>query len=255
MPHASAGGKRAIPTPPPADTRYARSRAAEFPPSGAPGVRAAEWHVACKSRAVQEGAPTLNPRSALGNVLLAGLWGTFAWAHLESLHDGFRASVLLILMAEGTQVFFYLTRRPPDSVSRSPYEWTMGLGGTFCPLLLRPTSGDDVLLGQGLLTLGLALQTLGMLSLRRSIGIVPANRGIQTRGLYRLVRHPVYLAYAVGHVGYLVSHSSPHNLLVVMVTLLFQYLRIVAEERFLGHDPLYAAFMRRTRWQVVPFLL
>ena len=37
----------------------------------------------------------------------------------------------------------------------------------------------------------------GKLSLGRSFGLMPANRGVVSTGMYRLVRHPIYLGYLV----------------------------------------------------------
>ncbi len=112
----------------------------------------------------------------------------------------------------------------------------------------------------------LAVSALGLLIRAATIGCAPKgtsgrNTGQQvahrlnSSGLYSVVRHPLYLAYAISHLGYFVNHPSTDNGLVVMATFLFQYLRILSEERFLSGDPDYAAFMRRTRWQVVPYVL
>jgi protein-S-isoprenylcysteine O-methyltransferase Ste14 len=154
---------------------------------------------------------------------------------------------------ESLDVLFYLTRPSARSFSRSPYAWLAGLGGTFTPLCLRPTDAAlDSPAGQAVLCIGVGLQLLGMLSLRRSIAIVPAHRGIKTGGLYRFVRHPLYLAYTIASVGYWISNPSPHNAGVALAAFLFQLLRIRNEERFLRQDPEYEAFARSTRWALVP---
>src|SRR5262249_28469043 len=160
--------------------------------------------------------------TAAGNLLLASLWALFAWAHLENLIALGRASALLMVAKESLDVFLYLTRPSARAFSRSPYAWLVGLGGTFGPLLLRPTdAAQDAPVGQLLLCVGMALQFLGMLSLGRSIGIVPAHRGIKTGGLYRWVRHPLYLAYTVTQVGYLLCNPGLQNGEVVLLSFLF----------------------------------
>jgi protein-S-isoprenylcysteine O-methyltransferase Ste14 len=191
--------------------------------------------------------------SVAGNCLLAAFFAAFTSAHLRAFLALGRPSALLMVAKESLDVLFYLTRPSARSFSRSPYAWLAGLGGTFTPLLLRPTAGpSDSPVGQLVLCAGLALQFAGMLSLNRSIGIVPAHRGIKTGGLYRLVRHPLYLAYAITHAGYLISNPSLHNAEVALATFLFQLLRIANEERFLRRDPAYEAFARTTRWALVP---
>ena len=198
--------------------------------------------------------PTLRGiASAAGNLLLAALWTLFAATHLRSFAALGRPSALLMVGKETLDVFFYLTRPAARTFSRSPYAWLAGMGGTFLPLLLRPTdAAQDSALGQAVLCAGLLLQFLGMLSLNRSIGIVPAHRGIKTGGLYRFVRHPLYLSYTITHVGYLLNNPSAHNAGIVAAAFGFQLLRIFNEERFLRQDPEYASFMQRTRWALVP---
>ena len=42
---------------------------------------------------------------------------------------------------------------------------------------------------------------VGKISLGRSFGLIPANRGIVSTGLYRLARDSIYLGYLITHVG------------------------------------------------------
>lgn len=194
--------------------------------------------------------------SAFGNVFLALMFALFAYVHAMSLLEFLRLSVLLILVKEILDAFFYLTRRTPESFSYSPYHWVIALTATFCTLLLRPTlASHDLVVGQFLVCTGLVLQALSMLSLNRSIGMVPANRGIVTTGLYRVVRHPLYSAYFITLIGYLISNLTLGNALVLALWFPLQMLRIVEEERFLKQDPAYVLFMERTRWRLIPYVL
>ena len=194
--------------------------------------------------------------SASGNLLLATLFGLFAYAHLQNFLEVARASVLLIIVKELIDACFYLIRRRPVDFSLSPYAWTTALAGTGCSLLLRPSDvSHDLLLGQVIQWSGLVLQILGMLSLNRSIGMVPANRGIKTTGLYRWVRHPLYSSYAITQIGYLINNPNLHNAAVVTLSICFQILRLYNEERFLREDPAYEQFMKSTRWRLFPYIL
>jgi protein-S-isoprenylcysteine O-methyltransferase Ste14 len=195
-------------------------------------------------------------RNAFGNALLGIFFAMFAYAHLRSFMEVARLSVLLMVAKEALDAFFFLTRRAAKSSSLSPYAWVTAIGGTFAPLLFRPTDGSqDLLLGQALLFFGLVLQCLGMMSLRRSIGLVPANRGIVTDGLYRFVRHPLYCAYTFVHAGYLINHPTEHNVLVFGLWFSLQMLRIFNEERFLSFEKPYREFMMQTRWRIIPFVI
>ena len=75
----------------------------------------------------------------------------------------------------------------------------------------------------------IALASLGTLG--RSFGIVAANRGVKTRGPYRLVRHPAYFGYLMSYLGYVAENPSfrePRDWLCLSTA--FQLVRI-REER------------------------
>ena len=164
-----------------------------------------------------------------------------------------RLSTVLLLAKVSTDVVFYLIRRIPKETSFSLYDWIIGVGGTYAIVLFRSTgAGHDLLLGQVLQIVGILLQFLAMLSLNRSIGMVPANRGIQTRGLYRFVRHPLYLSYVVAFAGYVINQPTVYNMTIYAVAVTLWMLRLVAEERFLMQDPAYREFAARTKWRLLP---
>jgi protein-S-isoprenylcysteine O-methyltransferase Ste14 len=97
----------------------------------------------------------------------------------------------------------------------------------------------------------LALWTWAFANLSRSYGIVAADRGLTTRGPYRFVRHPLYLAYIIGGIGYLVQSLSPWNIMIVGVTVSFQAVRILREEHHLD-GAAYNQYRRRVRWHLLP---
>ncbi|MDH5291669.1 MAG: isoprenylcysteine carboxyl methyltransferase [Acidimicrobiia bacterium] len=178
----------------------------------------------------------------------------FAYAHIASLErDGFRLSVALLGLFETVMVVLVFARRPTDEVDRSPLAVVAGLAGSFAALGLRPVAGgNELMVGEIVQVAGVLVQLGASLSLGRSFGLVPANRGVKTGGLYRWVRHPFYLAYLVNQLGYVASNPSAANGLVLLVGLGFQVVRIRYEERLLGRDPAYASYAGGVRWHLVP---
>jgi protein-S-isoprenylcysteine O-methyltransferase Ste14 len=189
-----------------------------------------------------------------GNIVLAFFFLLFLITHGKAFLATYRFSTLLVVIKVGTDVFFYLIRRLPKEVSVSPYDWIVGLMGTYMVACFRPEfAGADNLIGQFLQTLGLGMQVGGMMSLNTSIGITAANRGIKTGGLYRLVRHPLYLSYAIAFGGFVLNQMTWHNIMIYFAALLLWVLRILAEERLLTRDADYREYAARVRWRLVPF--
>jgi protein-S-isoprenylcysteine O-methyltransferase Ste14 len=189
------------------------------------------------------------------NVLMAAFYALFAAAHWELLRQGGRwGTILPIFLQETLLVALFLSRRRSRATSARPGDWLLGVAGTFLPLLMRAHEplGALAWIGRPVQIAGLVLALVAVAGLGRSFGIVPAHRGLRTAGPYRVVRHPLYAAYALTYVGFLLSYPRALNVLLVGVTLAVMYLRAVAEERLLADDPAYRAYRERTRWRFVP---
>lgn len=190
---------------------------------------------------------------ALSNVTLAACFFLFAYGHVESFLDHPRLSVLLIIISETIVAVLLLVRRDPDETRHTWQTWITTTGGTLAPFLLRPTDvAEDLLLGQILQVAGALLQLGALASLNRSLGLLPAHRGIKSDGMYRFVRHPLYTAYTVTLAGYLISNLSIYNTIVVLAGTAFMVMRIRCEEDLLLQYPLYTSYADKTRWRLIP---
>ena len=194
-------------------------------------------------------------RQAFTNVSASALCAMFAYAHLSAFRAHPRVSFALAVAIEALFAVFILIRTDSRQTSRSAPEWAAACVGMMLPMLMRPTGAEhDVVLGQAIQLFGSAAAVLGVLSLNRSAGIVPANRGVKSTGMYRWVRHPLYSAYAIAHAGYIISNFSLKNLLIACVAFTAQLLRIRNEERLLSIDREYVEYRARTRWRLFPYL-
>lgn len=187
------------------------------------------------------------------NVVLSLLFLRFAVQQGQVVAETLRFSSCLLLAKVSTDTFFYLIRSLPKGLSFSLYDWLVGIAGTCSILFFQSQAGgEDRLIGQVLQLGGIGLQVLAMLSLNRSIGIVAANRGVKTRGLYAFIRHPLYCSYTVAFLGYIINHPTPWNFGVYIVAVALWVLRLLAEERFLLQDPEYRGYAERVRSRLIP---
>lgn len=159
----------------------------------------------------------------------------------------------IFLISEGIIVVLVLARRQTNQISIRPMDWIVGFCGTTIPMLAMPSSGGWI--GGATLVLAGTLIAIGaQLSLRRSFGIVAANRGIKRTGLYAAVRHPMYLGYFVMYVGVLVVNPSLFNAVLLTLWAALQIIRIHAEERILMMDSTYRDHAAKVRYRLIPLV-
>ena len=171
-----------------------------------------------------------------------------------------RYTLLMLLVSEGLTVALLLFARRAVLRDASP----LAIAATALSLsffLFFEYSGTSRLIpewaGAALQTCGIAWQLLAKMTLGRSFGVLPATRGLVTRGPYRVVRHPIYLGYLIGHVGFLLSNFSLQNMLVLALLYAAQTVRMVREEAVLkrgGQGLDYIAYCATVRWRIVPFV-
>jgi protein-S-isoprenylcysteine O-methyltransferase Ste14 len=125
------------------------------------------------------------------------------------------------------------------------------------PCLLRaegPSSGMLALAGVALELCGVALSQVSRVYMGRSFGILPGNRGIVSKGPFRLVRHPIYAGWFLLTVGYLASYPSWTNCLITLATIPFMMWRIRLEEDLLNADADYRTYSRTVPFRLLPGL-
>ena len=162
---------------------------------------------------------------------------------------------MLLLASEALVVALTLVRRSAATVDRSWRARILTMFSTFGPPLVLPASVPALApesLTIVISAIGLMIVVLGKLSLGRSFGLTPANRGVVSTGLYRLVRHPIYLGYLTTHVGFLIANPAGWNLVVLLAADFALMLRAKCEERTLALDDAYRAYMGRVHWRILP---
>lgn len=188
------------------------------------------------------------------DVLLLIVMAALLKAHLLAAFAGSLVS-LLFAVQHALIALVVLLHRParstrPDAAARR--DLALSWAGTLLPLAMRTTTDSPGSAELGLIVLGSLLASAAILSLGRSFGIEPAHRGLQTRRLYRIVRHPIYAAYLLIVGGFLLAHLSWWNACVALLWLAVQVCRIRREEALLSGDGQYRQFMQQVRWRLVP---
>jgi protein-S-isoprenylcysteine O-methyltransferase Ste14 len=160
----------------------------------------------------------------------------------------------LIMASESFTAILVMVRRPgPMSVSL--YAWLIAIAGTCIPLCVHPAPMDGWLppeLPALMMLCGLFLSIGAKAFLRRSFGIVAANRKVRRGGPYRIMRHPMYAGYVVTQLGFFLLNPSFWNAAVYAAAWFAMVLRIGEEEKFLSRDQAYRDYEEDVRWRLFP---
>ena len=197
--------------------------------------------------------------SGAGNLTGIMLFSLLCFATFQRYQQTHEFLTFNLMMVNGLILALYFIRREPKALIEFPVAWFISIVATLLPFLYRPS--EQVALPE-LLSIGHYLQMLGMLaiigsllSLRGSLGIVPANRGIKSGGFYRYVRHPLYSSELIFFSGYSLSNLSIVNVGLLFLLCALQFFRSQIEENFLVNDQAYHHYMSRTRYRFIPGVL
>jgi protein-S-isoprenylcysteine O-methyltransferase Ste14 len=191
----------------------------------------------------------------IGRVLIVGMFTLMAIRMGQNYVDTGRLTGLLLLLSEALVVVLTVFRRPAVAVDRTLRARLLTTTALFGPPLVRPTAITPLVpdaVTVAISMVGLLVVIAGKVSLGRSFGLIPANRGIVSTGLYRVVRHPIYLGYLITHVAFLFSNPTAWNITLLVTTDLALLLRAVCEEKTLALDAEYRTYQTKVRWRVLP---
>jgi len=199
--------------------------------------------------------PMLMWSTFLGLVTLVGLQQYMRQADpalpgaVYILNVAMRASVIAYLVVVAATV---VVRTRPARKARGVEPRISALIGTFLlpVVVLFPRRELSLIAGlvSTLMTLsGNAFAVVVLTQLRESFSIMAEARQLVTAGVYRRVRHPLYLGEEIAAIGVVMQFFSPWTALILAVQFGFQLRRMRNEEVILAAIfPEYLAYRKRT---------
>ncbi len=179
-------------------------------------------------------------------------WG-YAWAI-----DRDRWTALLLLVSESYTLMLVLFARRALHRDLSMPAMVATVYATCFVVLLQPEGTVRLApewVGAGLQLMSMAWVFTAKVFIGRSFGLLPAQRGLVMSGPYRFIRHPIYLGYMIGHVGFLLVNYTWRNALALALLYAAQVIRIEREEAILAAtDAGYRRYKGRVRWRLLPFI-
>jgi protein-S-isoprenylcysteine O-methyltransferase Ste14 len=192
-------------------------------------------------------------RHAVGNVLVAMLFFSALAPHASRYGSGIADDIWLL----GAVVMgvLSLVRVPPKSVMLDWQALVSNVGALVTPALIRPgIPALGVLAAGGIVIeiIGIVLSQTARVYMGRRFGILPANRGIVSKGPFALIRHPIYVGWFLLSMGLALAYPSARNFACVALAVPFMAWRIVLEERVLMEDREYRTYCGEVRWRLFP---
>ncbi len=140
---------------------------------------------------------------------------------------------LLLVLRDFAAGYFFLKRKPAQSKG-SKFLTVLAYLSSAMPLLYLDStvSLKALFLASDLLAIvGFLIVVLATVELGTSIGISPANRGLVRSGIYRYIKHPMYLGYVISEVGLVLL--NPLNMVPLLISFGLYFLRAKHEEKAL----------------------
>ncbi len=184
-----------------------------------------------------------------------GIWQTYQY-HLKGtlgyVEISFTIQSLLLAV-------IFLIRKPHQLIQTNLLHQAIAIIA-FCSgaaFMGQPATGPQVAkqISQVVIFCANVLGVATLLNLGRSFGILIAFRRLKSRGLYGIVRHPMYATDILLRVGFLMSHFNLFTVLVFIISTACYVYRAILEERFLIQQPEYREYMKRVRYRFIPFLV
>jgi protein-S-isoprenylcysteine O-methyltransferase Ste14 len=176
-------------------------------------------------------------RWGLLTILFILFWSAY-WRRRPAIALASRpVQILLPLVCSGLPLAQY----PPSFL----VDWMNELRPGSAAALLRPAFEAKPTLGLSIMAAGEVFAVAAMVSLGRSFSIFSEVRDLVTSGLYRYVRHPLYLGEMVAVWGYVIAWPAPWGLATAAVFTALQSWRAKVEEGLLSEHHDYAGYRGR----------
>jgi protein-S-isoprenylcysteine O-methyltransferase Ste14 len=189
------------------------------------------------------------------NFMIALLWSRFVLTSINTWLQ-FKTPLHFCILLHNTLLFIlFLLRKRSIESSKQFVDFVVPIATLASTMMLRtiPIAGSNLVFPSIVIQcIGMSMMMFSLMSLGRSFGILPANRGIKLSGAYRIVRHPLYTSELVFFTGFLLGNFSDWNLGIICLIIGGQIWRSVREEKILSRDSQYRKYKTKVKYRLVP---
>lgn len=141
---------------------------------------------------------------------------------------------LLLVLRDFAAGYFFLKRNVAKEKSRLVLCILAYISSAMPLVYLGPVGASPALflVANFLSIAGFLIVAFATLELGTSIGIAPANRGAVNSGIYRYIKHPMYLGYVISEVGLVLL--NPVNIIIFVISIALYAFRARSENKIFG---------------------
>jgi protein-S-isoprenylcysteine O-methyltransferase Ste14 len=183
----------------------------------------------------------------LVNKLAVIFWIILASFQLGSSLVTGNLSRLLLTIQAGLIATFLLTRKQSIrnvNVAKQIFSWA----SVIAPLAIQTNSNHNIQ-SEILAIFGTLLSIWALKNLKGAFGISPADRGLVTKGPYKIIRHPMYTGELITLLGITFTNLSIWNLMISALTVGSIYQRIIWEEKIIKN---YDQYSKKIPFRLIP---
>jgi len=151
-----------------------------------------------------------------------------------------------------------LIRKPQKSMDKNVFNQIIATVAFFSGALFmgQPVTSTGALLNVSTVITITAnfFGILTLINLGRSFGILIAVRRVKTKGLYGIIRHPMYGTDILLRIGYITSHLTLFSIVAFVLSTACYIYRAILEEKFLKQQPEYNEYMKKVRYRFIPLI-
>ena len=181
--------------------------------------------------------------------------GVSALIRLNSINgfiDILRILVCICNLMMGVLLIF----RKEAEFEMPPFSKPYWLGMVVCNIIVFKYTNDLPVISfpSLLLVIGASWTILSLCTLGKQFALFPTNPKIVTKGAYKLVRHPIYLGESVMLIACFLSNVSWLSSIVLIIFIVFLYLRINLEEQVMAKRNEYYDYQKKVKWKLLPYV-
>ncbi len=151
-----------------------------------------------------------------------------------------------------------LLRRPHKTIDKNIFHQIIAAIAFFSGVLFigqDPNNNPQLHTASSIIVfISLILGIITLFNLGRSFGILIAFRRVQTKGLYSIVRHPMYSTDILLRIGFVISHLNFFTIIIFILSTACYVYRALLEEQFLQLQPEYQDYMKKVNYRFIPYI-